>query len=79
MTSVSHSRVLNFVKERPSLQQLSNRLPSNIITFLKFLDDGHYPKIKSYSEYNREDVHKLITMNKLDEVSKVIQSISLAS
>ncbi len=43
------------------------------------VDDGHYPRIKSYAEYNKDDVHKLITMNKLDEVKKVIQNISLAS
>lgn len=46
---------------------------------LTSIDDGHYPKIKSYAEYDRDDVNKLITMNKLDEVKKVIKSISLAS
>jgi len=41
------------------------------------IDDGHYPRIKQYSEYNRDDIHKLITLNKLEEIEKVINAISI--
>ena len=28
-----------------------------------------------YSEYNKDDVHRLLTLGKLDEISKVIAAI----
>jgi hypothetical protein len=40
------------------------------------LDDGHYPRIKAYQEYDKDDVHKLIALSKWDEVSKVIATIN---
>lgn len=39
------------------------------------IDDGHYPRIKAYYEYEREDLNKLLAQNRLDEVAKVIGSI----
>lgn len=45
------------------------------IYFLLNLDDGHYPKIKAYSEYGRDDVNKLVSQNNWEEVSKVISQI----
>lgn len=42
-------------------------------------DDGHYPRIKPYSEYDQKDVSKLITLGKWDEVKKVIASIDIGT
>jgi hypothetical protein len=35
--------------------------------------------IKHYSEYNRDDVHRLLTLGKLDEISKVIAAIDIGT
>jgi hypothetical protein len=30
-----------------------------------------------YSEYSKEDVHKLLTLNKIEEISKIIAAIEV--
>lgn len=50
---------------------------NNLIIAL--LDDGHYPRIKAYSEYEKDDLHKLITLGKWEEVTKVIDSIDITT
>ena len=47
------------------------------ITF--YIDDGHYPRIKLYSEYNKEDVHKILSQDKLEEIGKVIAAIDVTT
>lgn len=69
--------LLNFVRERPALQQLSNRLPSKNSSLSDALDDGHYPRIKAYCDYECDDLKKLVATSNWEEIAKVINAIEL--
>jgi hypothetical protein len=58
-------KVLGFVQQRANLLQIHNRQPGkNFIRGLynfMGIDDGYFPRIKHFSEYEKQDIEPLIT------------------
>lgn len=40
-----------------------------------WIEDGFYPKLKSYDEFDQKDVEKLMSTDKLDQLGDMIKNI----